>query len=317
MISYTGEECIVCRKKFEDGDDIVACPVCGTPYHRSCYMEKNECINYALHETGGSWMAEAVQKKKEENIIKTICPECSVLNDQNAEKCINCGTVLKGRECEKIDFSNDKVTFTQVDITEKYYGMDPHEVMDEDSGVTIGDMADYVGFNRLYYMLAFRRLKFSDIKMSVNLSAFLFPEYYCAARKMFVPGMLIMLFRTLIAIPFYINLLADGSMPGLEYYGLARYAAAHAFTDGMLSLTRAVDIALKVCFGLFANELYFRYSLTVLKRLRKVSPTHLKYKQLAGQCGGISIVGIITMLLIQFLLVSLILLVMTLLAQYS
>lgn len=315
MISYTGEECLACGQKFGDKDDIVVCPVCGTPYHRSCYREKGECINHALHASGGSWMAESFQKKKETDYIKTICPECSVLNPHDAEKCINCGTLLKDRECEKIDFSDEKVTFTKVDLTEKYYGMDPQEVMDEDSGVTMGDMADYVRINRFYYMLAFRRLKESTIKMSVNFSAFLFPEYYCAARKMYGAGLLILLFRNIIMIPFLLDWLADGESVGFAFHALSQFAAAHAFSAVVVNISKAVDVALKVCFGLFANELYFRHTLDTLKRLRKVSPTHLKYKQLAGQCGGISIMGILTMILVEFLLVSLILLVLTLLSQ--
>ena len=34
MSIYNNCVCPVCKKQFEDGDDIVVCPECGTPHHR-------------------------------------------------------------------------------------------------------------------------------------------------------------------------------------------------------------------------------------------------------------------------------------------
>lgn len=39
MPSYKNEKCPVCNQEFKDGDDIVTCPVCGTPHHRECYKK--------------------------------------------------------------------------------------------------------------------------------------------------------------------------------------------------------------------------------------------------------------------------------------
>ena len=36
---YTGETCPVCNKVFQEDDDIVVCPDCGTPHHRKCYLK--------------------------------------------------------------------------------------------------------------------------------------------------------------------------------------------------------------------------------------------------------------------------------------
>ena len=55
MATYTGAKCKVCQEPFKDGDDIVVCPDCGTPYHRECYKKAGKCINDELHESGGSW----------------------------------------------------------------------------------------------------------------------------------------------------------------------------------------------------------------------------------------------------------------------
>ena len=43
LAHYTGVHCPVCDKKFTDEDDIVVCPVCGTPHHRACYQQEGRC----------------------------------------------------------------------------------------------------------------------------------------------------------------------------------------------------------------------------------------------------------------------------------
>ena len=49
MPSYKNEKCPVCNTEFKDGDDIVTCPVCGTPHHRECYNKIGHCINEDKH----------------------------------------------------------------------------------------------------------------------------------------------------------------------------------------------------------------------------------------------------------------------------
>jgi len=41
----------VCGKNFKEGDDIIACPECGTPHHRVCYNKTNTCANSRMHGT--------------------------------------------------------------------------------------------------------------------------------------------------------------------------------------------------------------------------------------------------------------------------
>ena len=54
-MKYTGIPCAACKKPFEDGDDIVVCPECGTPYHRACYKELGHCIHEQRHAEGYLW----------------------------------------------------------------------------------------------------------------------------------------------------------------------------------------------------------------------------------------------------------------------
>lgn len=52
---YTNEACPVCGKNFEAEDDIVVCPLCGTPHHRDCYKKNGECGNAEMHSEGFVW----------------------------------------------------------------------------------------------------------------------------------------------------------------------------------------------------------------------------------------------------------------------
>ena len=54
-MKYKGEKCFYCNEEFNDNDDVVVCPECGTPYHRDCYKQAGSCINHQLHESGESW----------------------------------------------------------------------------------------------------------------------------------------------------------------------------------------------------------------------------------------------------------------------
>ena len=51
MFLYENNKCPVCHKVFEEGDDVVSCPECGTPHHRECYKSIGKCANKDLHET--------------------------------------------------------------------------------------------------------------------------------------------------------------------------------------------------------------------------------------------------------------------------
>ena len=110
---YENDICAGCGKKFEEDDDIVVCPDCGTPQHRACYEKSGECVNARLHGTGFSWKgnetaAEKEEKKapqtadrEEENLV---CPTCGHVNPPQSPYCEACG---------------QKFTFFGVNILEK------------------------------------------------------------------------------------------------------------------------------------------------------------------------------------------------------
>lgn len=50
MSRFEGKICPVCLVRLKDGDDVVVCPICGTPHHRECYFKNSKCAFEQYHE---------------------------------------------------------------------------------------------------------------------------------------------------------------------------------------------------------------------------------------------------------------------------
>ena len=50
-MDLNGQKCPACGRNFDHDDDIVVCPVCGTPQHRACWDERGECVNASRRDT--------------------------------------------------------------------------------------------------------------------------------------------------------------------------------------------------------------------------------------------------------------------------
>lgn len=105
-MKFTGCSCVGCNNIFVETDDVVVCPVCGSPHHRACYNEQGKCANSALHGEEFTWVFPEELKKKEEpkkaeepidtNIRfkngenAVVCPHCKALNYGNDAFCMKC-----------------------------------------------------------------------------------------------------------------------------------------------------------------------------------------------------------------------------------
>lgn len=93
---YENTICDGCKKIFKENDDVVVCPVCGTPQHRECYEKNGGCVNSKLHETGFSWHGENFSKNEEVPQKQTgeaalVCPACGHSNPPGTPACEVCG----------------------------------------------------------------------------------------------------------------------------------------------------------------------------------------------------------------------------------
>ncbi len=185
------QKCPVCSKLFKDDDDIVYCPVCGTPCHRDCYNKIGACPNANRHKDGFIYsrdnVEESVAETKDDDdeiVIEQTdtdhCEKCGSKIQKGAMFCTNCGA-RQTHNMTKKNSVDPRVFVPAPDI--KYERS--NEKIDD---VPLADVACVVGKNADKYIPKFIRNR----KIGWNWSAFLFGSYYFYYRKMTIWGVLVM-----------------------------------------------------------------------------------------------------------------------------
>ena len=227
---YTDIICSVCGKPFTENDDVVVCPVCGTPHHRTCWAREGHCANEALHEQGFAWQFPEdkdplkqldEQKKKAhspapdfsfKNGEKVVeCPRCGALNYENDAFCMKCHAPLKERQNPTDppqgaawQQNNAPQGYDQADPHRLAYdnqrlygGLDPNILID---GIPVAEYSDYIGGNAPGKII--RRIagmERYDRKVSFNFAAFIFGPIWFFYRKMYRSGVKALVLITLLA----------------------------------------------------------------------------------------------------------------------
>lgn len=165
-MNYTGKLCDGCRQPLENGDDIVVCPICGTPQHRSCYEKNNKCVNEYLHSTGFAWTdPEEEQRKKEEE--------------------------LKARQNVQEAQSSDQPVFaspTPQNMESVFLRGVLYDPKDDVGGATVGEAADFIQNSAPRYIRKYMKQKKKGRKLSWNWAAFFFSPYWFFYRKLYKAG---------------------------------------------------------------------------------------------------------------------------------
>lgn len=164
-MDYKGMICDGCREPFEDGDDIVVCPECGTPQHRSCYEKNNRCVNEYLHSPDFSWSQPQPEPQKEE------------VSDSH-EPPVEMNTPLPngGRFQQTTPHQMEEFLLRGV----------LYDPKDDIGGATVGEAADYIQNNVPKYIS--KLMKQKDKKFSWNWAAFFFSPCWFFYRKLYKAG---------------------------------------------------------------------------------------------------------------------------------
>lgn len=289
---YENSICSVCNEQFKADDDIVVCPVCGTPHHRECWKKYDCCINSPKHKDGYSWNDEHPAVKEEEPIVieiakpaelpdecphcgekiqtsmpfcpkcggplfsddKALCVRCGALNEKSSSFCARCGSPLI--QSQKF---NDAKTGTAIN---------PDDKIDD---VTVAEMSTYIRFNSENYIPKFFRMNRGRKKVSWNWGAFFFAPYWFFYRKMYSAGAVMM--SLLVALNLII---APQLQPFMDmYYKYIDVVSAAASTTAEINAVAAqltpimqelmpvvyiylaVQLVLHLFCGLFGDSLYF------------------------------------------------------------
>lgn len=278
MLDYAGCPCRICGKEFTEQDDIVVCPDCGTPYHRSCYAEAGHCTNTELHESGGSWQIsrrqELDQKRSEEKRAEQA--------EQAAER-------DRGEQPQMFNASlYDGIRLKPDDPT---LGLDPNEEYD---GTKMGELAEFVRTNRFYYLPLFRLMKQTGKKISFNFVCLLFPEFYFANRKMWGAALLSVLAQIVLSIPMQMIFMTEQLNVSFPWFNPDSVGFRRIYSAANL-----LHFVFSVGLCLFANYLYYRYTVRRIKKLRQAAVSENDFHRNMQNEGGTSFGNMVLAMVIE------------------
>lgn len=291
-MQYHNHSCISCGEQFQETDDIVVCPECGTPYHRACWQKEGKCINQTLHDARMSWQEtqKPVQEIPDHEVW--VCAACGHENETTSPTCSGCGKPQNIPGEQGIPFRG-RTIYPNAPML----GLNPNE---EVGGVSIGEMSAYVGKNHIYYLPIFLAMQESGRKTSFNILGLVCPSLFFANRKQWLPALGCVLLQILFRLPILLVTLTD-----MEQYA---YLAETLHLDGsffqtLYDICLFGDLAFTLLVGMFANFIYLRSAKHHIAKVRKKlgeRPLWERYAALKAQ-GGTSPVGVLSICAVWFL----------------
>ena len=274
-MNFIGEKCVFCEKVFEDGDDVVVCPDCGSPHHRECYKKHNRCANLYMHGTGKKWKRTEMAQPVETPMF-VVTPE----------------------EFEK-RFEEHEENQSRVDIESEMM----HEVgfnLNEDmGGVTLKEITEFVGTNQFYYIPVFKRMKDLGSKISFNLSCFLLPSFYFANRKMWLWAIIASVISVVLNIPNAVLIMAESGVFTDNILNVIYQN--QAFIQNLEVICSVGTWISRILMCIFANYIYFKFSVKKIHAIKKSSHGELN-RHMVMAFGGVQPINIILITLITMLM---------------
>jgi ribosomal protein L32 len=185
MPKYYGCPCEGCGEPLTLKDDIVVCPDCGAPYHRTCYEKLGRCIHSPAHAAGYEW-----HFPYQDAELRT-CPSCGERTLRSEETCRCCGAALPP-ETEADEQLNDRKAAQDEQHDgfdyERFYRQYEQQTMDplhrnlqaafgKDElidGIPSSDWMTYIGTAAPAYLNDYSRMQLQHTKISLSFSALLF-----------------------------------------------------------------------------------------------------------------------------------------------
>lgn len=335
-MNYTKEQCPVCGKEFEDGDDIVVCPDCGTPHHRQCYKDNRGCANDGKHGDGFVWknsvpqpqpqsqpeppkkeafpfgggFFQDPQRPTEDEGHKVIfCPNCGKENPAEEPTCTNCGARLYNTQnggrpfvppIQLPNMANQQFVNGAVQIS-------PLDTIGEN---TVCDTAEFIGVNANKYIPKMYKMEKEKKKLSWNWAAFFFGPYWFFYRKIISVGVILMAI-TLVFSGFCTTERAIQKYSALNqveqnvFTGEAtREEAQNALLDYVKLPETLINFAATVlihCYcGIMGNYHYKKKTEKDIKNIKQVSQNPEQYRINLFRRGGVSATMVMLAILLNW-----------------
>lgn len=304
MLDYTLLSCPVCHKRFTRQDDIVVCPQCGAPHHRSCFQEKQQCAYASRHGTAAQWKL-PVSRDDEDAVI---CGNCGAANEAGCVVCAKCGHTLESPlppvSSEQQDMMEEGAFY---DDFSPYIGIAPDSRMD---GEEVTDIATFIGPRSGYYLARFQFMRNQKTKMSWNWAAALFPAGWLLYRKMYKPFFVVLAIMILLYLPgmwMAVQLFQPLTENPAAWPSIftGNGLSSDVWTTGMslgLNISSSLVFVVRAAMAAIANHLYDRHVFKSIGSIKASSPDPLVYRYSLSKKGGTSIFRVIIGAVLLFIL---------------
>lgn len=278
MSRYTGLLCESCKKPFTDNDDIVVCPDCGAPQHRSCYETQGHCVLRDQHSDKFVWQAQKPDTDSEtRHAHPAICPNCNAANPPHGRYCQMCGSALENAGSAQNasgaygQYNHNTQNYGgQSDSGFNYGGNDVFEHWDIDN-VSSRELSAYTGSSSYYFLRQFKLILSTKYNVSWNWGALFFSFFYFFYRKMYKVGLALLGFYIVSSIPVLLPYFgptdATFEMMGVVFSYNTRMAAQ---TAPFVMILNTMSFFVRIWCTIFANKLYLQSALKDIKRCREV-----------------------------------------------
>lgn len=223
-----GKACESCKRVFEEDEQVVYCPQCGAPLHRSCWEEKGGCPYSDRHASGFKWAPPAAEvwKAEEENIVRLI-------------------EERKQREQEELNRQYSE---------KKYNGVSEREMM---------SYMNVNGIESLHRMAVIKHMISEKKLVNLNFFAGLLSPYYQFFHGMLPLGALLMLIYFVTSIPVAIVYYLAFAFPEAAEEMVTGFGLLEA-----INLTSYLRIGILIFVSIFGDYLYIQHMVKKIKKIR-------------------------------------------------
>lgn len=301
---YENELCRGCDLVLTADNDVVVCPVCGTPQHRACWKEHNACVNETLHAEGFIWKpsGSAAEESGSKSFNPStdsgiICPVCGTNNPEGTDVCENCKTGF-GAAAPEDNPANPVLQPGGLKLP-FLAGVSPDEMIGEVKAV---DIALYTQFGAKRYIDKFRKMEPPGKRLSWNWGAFIFSPYWFFYRKLYWLGGIFLGLTLVMAILFagpsleiskdYEKLMPVITKTNLTAADIEYLRAETAKYAGILYAFAGFGLLTHSTAALVANTAYKKKTVTDIKSIRRFSKDETTFRMLTIRRGGTSFIAL-------------------------
>lgn len=301
------KRCEYCHQVIKPEDDAVVCPDCGSPYHRECYLKNGRCVHEDKHASGWTYTPE--QETHENPNVLIQCPNCGSANPLGMSACRNCHAPLPFVQLNNPSSEPQQPPqYGGQPFSGGAFGFDPVSAfmasvdMNEelDDGVTVKDVSEYLGQNKLYFLPKFIYMKKNNKSVSWNWSATFFGYLYLFYRKLPIFAIALLLLSLMLDIP--------GLVLNVSYLAQAGYIEQSGiFTNALVSeleviagITSWASTIIQILVGLFFNKFYMEYVIRKVRKIRASVTCDEEFSAVVAKRGGVIKPVTVTVSLIAF-----------------